>query len=57
MYILNGIILQIVKSYSYIGEYRGDPRDGMSCFVLKSEDERYTLITDQETLSTLQVVK
>ena len=51
MYTHNGIVLSIVRTWTFQGEYQGDPRDGLSCVELVSQDKRYSLITDVDTLA------
>lgn len=53
MYKLNNVNYDIVRTWSFAGEYRGDPRDGMICVELKSSCNRYRLIIDSEQLNQL----
>jgi hypothetical protein len=56
MYKINNVILQMVKTWTFEGEFTGDSRDGLICMELKSADDRYHLITDRDTLSSLELV-
>lgn len=55
MYKINNILLHIISTWVYEAEDPRDLRNGMKCFELKSSDERYSLITDAETLSSLEL--
>jgi len=54
MYILNGIVFNIVKTWAFESD-RNDPKNGSVCVVLRSQDERYELILDADTFSKLSL--
>lgn len=51
MYSINGITLEVVRTWVYQADHNNDPKDGMTCVELRSADGRYSLITDAETLA------
>lgn len=54
MYVLNNVVLELVKTFAFEGVDKFDERDGMMCAHLKSPDGRYELITDMETFADLK---
>ncbi len=63
MYKMNGIILNIVRTFGYTG-WRSDLpsnsheflAEGTQCFELKSEGGRYSFVGDGQALSQLELV-
>jgi len=53
MYIINNVVLELVKTFAFEATEKHDDRDGMMCAELKSPDGRYSLITDMETFAKL----
>lgn len=56
MYELNGIVYSIVKTWAYEGETESDPLNGTMCVRLQSEDARYSIVTEMETLSSFRMI-
>lgn len=54
MYLMNKVLLQVIRTYAFQAEDPNDKRDGMMCVELRSPDKRYTLITDAESFATLK---